>query len=73
MVISLEGYVLTLSHILISVCGEGMEMLIDRTLPDIASTRVGDLECAESLQKGREEEYSDADLLDLLTIQMLYR
>ena len=47
-VFSLESDILSLSHILISICFECSEMFADGTFSDIASARVGDLESSES-------------------------
>jgi hypothetical protein len=48
-------------------------MFIDRAFPDIASTRVRDLESAKASKKCREEKYAHSDLFDLLTIESMDR
>ena len=72
-IFSLECYIFSLTHILVSICCECLEMLIDRALSDIASSRIGDLERTEPLQESWEEEYPNTDLLDLLTIEVIDR
>lgn len=73
MIDSLERYIFSLTHILIAETCERIQMLIYRAFPDIASPRVGDLERAESCEKSREEEYTDADFLYLLSIEVFDR
>lgn len=44
-------------------------MFIDRSLSDVAATRIGDFESTESLQEGWKEKNSDTDFFDLFTIE----
>jgi hypothetical protein len=48
MILSLKCYIITFTHILIAIRGKCLEMLIDRTFPDITSTRIWDLECTKT-------------------------
>lgn len=47
-------------------------MLIDRSLADIATTRIGDLEGTKSLEKGREEKYTNSDFFHELGIEIIH-
>jgi hypothetical protein len=67
---SLKSDIISFAHVLIAVCEKCSEMLIDRTFPEIAPTRIGDLERSESSKESREEEYPDAYLLYLFTVDM---
>ena len=73
MIFSLEGYILTFTHVLIAVALEGMQVLIYRSLSDIASSRIGDLETTESREKCRKEKYTDTDLFDFFPIETTHR
>ena len=72
-ILSLKCNILTFTHIFISIAFECHQMLIDRTLSDITSSRIGDLKSSESSKKRREEEYSDTDFFDFFTIKSMYR
>ena len=73
MICSLECYILTFAHVLISICCECMEMFVDRSLPDIAPTRIGDLERTEPREERRKEEYTNTDFFYLFSVEMLDR
>lgn len=60
------------SLIHISECFESVNMLIDRPLADIAASRIGNFEGTKPLEKGREEEYPDADFFHEISIEVLH-
>lgn len=70
MIDSLEGDIFSLSHIFIAKSCEGIEVLVYRTFPDIASTRIGDFESAKSREKSREEEDAHTDLFDFFSVHL---
>ena len=49
-----------------------MNMLIDRSLADIAASRVGDLESAKPLEKSGEEKYSDSDFFHEISVEVIH-
>jgi hypothetical protein len=69
MISSLEGDIVSFSHILISISREGYEMFIDRAFSEIASSWIGYLESSESREEGREEEYPYSYFFDLLAVE----
>lgn len=69
MISSLECYILTFTHILISIERKCLQVFIDRTFSDIAPSWIGDLESAESSQEWGEEKYTNSDFLDLFAIE----
>lgn len=69
---SLKGDIFPFPHIFISISEECSQMFIDRTFSDIASTRIWYLECTESCEEGRKEEYPNTYLADLISIEMFY-
>ncbi len=60
------------SFVHIAECLEPMNMLIDRSFSDIATTRIGDLECTKPLQESWEEEYPDSDFFHEIGIEVLH-
>ena len=73
MVFSLECDILTFTHVLISVALEGVKVLVYRSLSDIASSRIGDLESTEPREERRKEEYTDTDFFDFFPIETTHR
>ena len=63
---------LSSSFIHISECLESANMLIDRALTNIATSRIRDLEATKSLEKCWEEKYSNSDFFHEISIKMFH-
>lgn len=72
-VCSLECNILTFTHILVSVCKERSKVFIDRALSDVTSTRIWYLKSSEPREESRKEEYPNADLAYLVSVEVFDR